>query len=282
VLYSDDAGASWAQAQSPVRSDLTAVQFVDSQHGFAVGHDGVVLGTSDGGRQWSKLLDGRAINAIVLAQTERSGNADLLAEARRNKQAGPDKPLLDLYFKNAREGFVVGAYNLILHTSNGGKTWQSWFDRTDNPRLLNLYGIRSQNGVLFVAGEGGLLMRLDADAERFKALNSPYNGSFFGLLATPDGLLAYGMRGHAFLTRDQGQHWRALETGLAASITAADLGADGRILLVDQGGRVASSSDGGQSFQSFVPQPPVPAAAIVSTAQGIVVGGPRGVHESQP
>jgi len=37
ILYSDDQGNTWAQAKVPTRQLLTAVFFVDDQHGWAVG-----------------------------------------------------------------------------------------------------------------------------------------------------------------------------------------------------------------------------------------------------
>ncbi len=284
VLYSDDGGMKWSQAEVPVSSDLTAVQFVNAQAGYAVGHDGVVLGSRDGGKSWRKLLDGRAINGLVLRELEAAGgSAELLAEAKRNVEAGPDKPLLDLCFTSADEGFIVGAYNLILHTSDGGKTWQSWFDRTDNPRLLNLYSIRKQGEAFYIAGEAGLLLRLAPNGQRFEALNSPYKGSFFGLLPTSQGILAYGMRGNAFLSVDQGKTWQTLETGLSASITAGDIGPGNRVLLIDQSGRLSMSRDGGQRFNPLRPrasQPPA-AAVLLGGERLIVVAGPRGLRTSE-
>ena len=284
ILYSDDGGMQWHQAEVPVSSDLTAVQFVNAQTGYAVGHDGVVLGSRDGGKSWRKLLDGRVVNALVLRELEAAGgSAELLAEAHRNVDAGPDKPLLDLFFTSADEGFVVGAYNLILHTDDGGKTWHSWFDRVDNPRLLNLYSIRKQGDAFYIAGEGGLLLRLAPGGQRFEALESPYKGSFFGLLPTPQGILAYGMRGNAFLSVDQGKSWQALETGLSASITAADIGPGNRVLLIDQSGRLSMSRDGGQRFTPLRPratQPPA-AAVLLGGERLIVVAGPRGLRTSE-
>ena len=47
VLTSDDQGKSWQQADVPVGSDLVAVTFATKTHGWAVGHDGVVLASSD-------------------------------------------------------------------------------------------------------------------------------------------------------------------------------------------------------------------------------------------
>ncbi|MDO6748847.1 WD40/YVTN/BNR-like repeat-containing protein, partial [Gilvimarinus sp. 1_MG-2023] len=58
ILYSDDQGASWQQAQVPVSVTLTAVSFADARHGWAVGHDGIILATEDGGLNWRKQLDG--------------------------------------------------------------------------------------------------------------------------------------------------------------------------------------------------------------------------------
>ena len=52
VLYSDDSGQRWIQAPVPVSVMLTAVWFLDAQHGWAVGHDGMIIATDDGGASW--------------------------------------------------------------------------------------------------------------------------------------------------------------------------------------------------------------------------------------
>jgi photosystem II stability/assembly factor-like uncharacterized protein len=292
ILLSDDDGGSWRQAAVPVSSDLTALSFPTAATGYAVGHDGVVLGTTDGGATWRKLLDGRAVNALVLDAMRRKFTAEggdearkLLAEARRNVELGPDKPFLDAWFADANEGFVIGAYNLILHTVDGGRTWDSWFDATDNPKLLNLYAIRPLAGALFIVGEGGLLLVRDPGAQRFRGLASDYPGSFFGVLGLPaasgavDGVLAFGMRGHALLSHDHGAHWRARDTGLTASITAGEATADGRVVLVDQSGSIAVSRDGGETFARVAVAQPMPLAAVAVTPAGIVLAGPRGLRE---
>lgn len=283
VLLSDDAGANWKQSAPPVSSDLTAVQFVTPQQGFAVGHDGVVLRSDDGGLQWRRLLDGLALNALVLQQLQAqpaSAERDrLIVEAQRNAEAGPDKPLLDLHFSSAQEGFVVGAYNLILQTRDGGKNWQSWFDRSDNTdKLFNLYAVRAHKGSLFIAGEGGVLMKLDTARQRFVRVETGYKGSFFGLLDTGEALIAHGMRGNALISRDGGSNWSAVTTGLQGSITASTRGSDGSLWLVDQLGKVVRSRDGGASFQPVSVAAGMPLAAVQASAQTLVVAGVRGVR----
>ena len=81
ILYSDDHGRSWTQASVPVSVDLVAVHFPTSKKGWAVGHGGVVLATSDGGATWVKQIDGRAC---------RAGNGRSLRKARRSKTGRGD------------------------------------------------------------------------------------------------------------------------------------------------------------------------------------------------
>lgn len=287
IVHSEDGGRVWVQALVPVSSDLTAVSFVDAKLGYATGHDGVVLGTRDGGHGWTRLLDGRQANALVLDHMQRRVAASdatdqdrkLLVEARRNAEAGPDKPFLDLCFVGANEGFVVGAYGLILRTANGGETWEPWLDRTDNPGLLNFYAIRAHRGEIYIAGEAGLLLKLDRDTQRFRPLASPYKGSYFGLAATHAGVLAYGMRGNAFLSVDDGGSWEPAKTGLTASIVGNAVGGDGTLVLVDQGGAIAVSGDGGRNFATSLLRSPMPLAAVAFSGKTeLVVGGLRGLR----
>lgn len=283
VLLSKDAGVSWTQSVAPLSSDLSAVQFLDAQHGYAVGHDGVVLGSADGGQHWTKLLDGKAANALALAQLQQSSGSPererLLGEAQRNLESGPDKPFLDLHFTSLQEGFVVGAYNLIFQTRDGGKSWQSWYDRSDNSdKLFNLYGIRAHKGQVFVVGEAGLVMRLDTAKQRFVRIATGYSGSFFGLLDTGDALIAYGMRGNAVVSRDGGNNWEPLASGLQASITASAKGADGSLWLADQMGHVSVSRDGGQRFAPVKLALNMPLAGIHVTPATLVLAGARGVR----
>jgi photosystem II stability/assembly factor-like uncharacterized protein len=283
VLRSRDAGATWIQAPAPVSSDLTAVQFLNARQGFAVGHDGVVLGSVDGGDQWTVLLDGKAANTLVLAQLQSApadgDRARLLGEAQRNLEAGPDKPFLDLYFSSPSDGFVVGAYNLILETRDGGNSWHSWYERSDNSdKLFNLYSVLSHKGQIFVAGEGGMLMRLNKTRSRFERLDTGYQGSFFGLLDAGESLIAYGMRGNAVISRDSGATWSSLTTGLQASITAAAKDADGRLWLGDQHGHVSVSRDGGHTFSAIKLPVSTPLAAMHVTASTLVLAGARGVR----
>ena len=286
IVHSDDDGASWKQASVPVSSDLTAVRFVNENRGWAVGHDGVVLHSADGGRNWTLQLDGRRANQLVVDHLQERVRANpqqpqlkgLLDEARRNVELGADKPLLDLWFADERTGYVVGAYNLIFRTTDGGATWEPWFDRTDNPKLLNLYAIAAAGGELYVAGESGLVLKLDATAQRFVARPTPYKGGLFGLVGTQTGVIAFGLRGTAFGSDDGGLSWRKLDVGLPATIVAGVSLPDGAVILADASGRLAASGDAGRSFKPLATKQAMPLAGIADAGRGrLVLVGLRGV-----
>jgi photosystem II stability/assembly factor-like uncharacterized protein len=286
IVVSSDGGASWKQSSVPVSSDLTAVCFIDARRGWAVGHDGVVLHTEDGGESWGVQLDGRKANELLVSamkhrvQSERASDESkrLLAEAVRYGEQGPDKPFLDVWFVDASNGFVVGAFNLIFRTSDGGKSWTPWFDRTDNPKSLNLYAIRAVAEELYIAGESGLVMKLDPSAQRFKALEVPYAGSLFGVAAAKSSVLVFGLRGNVFRSDDAGATWTKVETGLTAAVVGAARTSQDATLLADAGGRIATSEDGGRTFTKVALKQPVPLTGLLDAGGGrLAVVGPRGV-----
>jgi len=291
IVVSSDAGVSWQQSQVPVSSDLTAVHFASAKRGWAVGHDGVVLASTDGGTTWTRQLDGRAVNELILADVRGKLAADpesealqaLVAEAERSVESGPDKPFLDVWFESETTGYVVGAYGLLLKTTDGGATWQSWFDRADNPRLMNLYSIRPAGGSLYIAGEGGTVLKLDPDTQRFVAVPVDYAGSLFGVADLGDAVLVYGLRGNAFRSTDGGASWTRIDARLPATIVGAASAGHGTLVLVDQGGRLALSTDGGVSFELMPLQRTVPVTSIVDAGAGrLAVTGPFGVMVVAP
>ena len=289
ALVSTDGAMTWRQAQVPVSSDLTAVFFIDAWRGWAVGHDGVVLHTQDGGESWRLQLDGRRAAELTADAMRRRLEANpssaelrkLFEEAERHRRQGPDKPFLDVWFADARHGYVVGAFNTILRTEDGGATWTPWFDRTDNPRFFNLYAIRPAAGELFIVGEGGLVLRLDRTAQRFRALEVPYGGSLFGVASVRGAVLAYGLRGSVLRSDDAGRTWSKVDAGLAGAVVGATRTLRGTTLLGDAAGRIVATDDG-QTFRPVPLERTVPLTGLAEADTGIlVIVGPRGAGLAQ-
>lgn len=246
VLLSDDQGASWRQAKVPTRASLTAVYFVDAEAGWAVGHDEVIIRSTDGGETWT----------LVHSAPEK------------------EQPLLDVWFKDAQSGFAFGAYGTILASSDGGL---SWISQTFEPQLLepaaqtsrqaqaeddeyleegsasdmHLNGIaRAADGKLYLAAEAGNIFRSDDDGSSWHELPSPYTGSFFGVLPL-DGssLLVFGLRGHLFRSDDAGRTWRSIPTGSVSMLTSGLRVDTQTIVITGLAGTLLVSRDGGATFE---------------------------------
>jgi photosystem II stability/assembly factor-like uncharacterized protein len=279
VLWSDDQGKQWRQAGVPLASDLVAVTFPTATRGWAVGHDGVVLASIDQGRSWQRQLDGRALGEVMVKHYTRVGDAKWLAEAQRFAAQGAENPLLDVWFDDARTGYVVGAFGLVLRTDDGGATWEPLLHATDNPKALHLYAVRRVGSDLYIAGEQGLLLKHDAGSGRFGALNIPYPGTLFGVLGNARVVLAFGLRGNVVRSTDRGRTWQAASTGVSVGLTAGTLDERGRIVLVSQAGHVLASADDGATFALLKAARTQPAAAVTRAGAGtLVFGGPRGLH----
>jgi len=279
VVYSDDRGRTWTQAEVPVSSDLTALSFPTPQRGWAVGHDGVVLASADGGRTWTRQLDGRQISPLLSAAMAAKGLADPVREQIAFlAQKGPDLPLLDVWFDDEKSGFAVGAFNLILRTVDGGATWIPWIERSENPKGLHLYSVHRAAGALFIAGEQGLLLKLDPARQRFLPCATPYNGSFFGVVGDDRVVLAFGLRGNVFRSGDGGRSWQKVETGVEVALTGGARAKDGRLLLASASGQVIVSGNGGETFFAVPDTRPLPTSALASDGSTLVMVGMLGAR----
>ncbi len=254
ILTSSDAGETWQQQAVPTRSMLTAVWFHDRQTGWAVGHDTLVLKTTDGGVTWIP----------------------------KHYAPDPEQPLFDVWFaEDGQKGFAVGAYGFLLSTRDGGETWQAgsmeaevWdpeaeaaaaggeddpateavadesvddmddeegFDDWDDVEggvHLNKIS-QADDGTLWIGAEAGKLYRSDDGGETWLRIPTPYDGSFFGILPVGESqVLAFGLRGNLFFTDDRGANWTRLETPETVSLNDAIQLDDGRVVIVGMAGTV--------------------------------------------
>ncbi len=208
ILVSADDGRTWKQSDVPTRALLTGITMTDGQHGWAVGHDEIILRTRDGGASWERV------------------------------HAAPEheKPLLDVWFKDAQRGLAVGAYGMILETNDGGTTWEPKMVHGEDDFHLNQI-VAASDGALYIAAESGHLYRSDDGGTTWLMLTSPYEGSFFGLLPCSDGsLMAFGLRGHLFRSADRGRTWEAIPTGTQETLTTAIELGSGHVVLAGMAG----------------------------------------------
>ncbi|MNF59168.1 Ycf48-like protein precursor [compost metagenome] len=220
ILRSDNDGADWQALRTPADRTLTGLAFENNQVGVAVGHGATLLRTADGGAHWSVIpLEG----------------------------IGRDS-LLGVTYLGDRRFVAYGAFGHYLESLDGGLSWMRRqilnedFDR-------HISKVLKAGDRLFLFGESGTLLRSVDFGASWEPLESPYEGSFFGGLATPGGtLLAFGMRGNLYRSTDAGASWAPVPIDSKAALQGGQVLPDGRIVLVGNAGLLAVSCDDGRSF----------------------------------
>jgi photosystem II stability/assembly factor-like uncharacterized protein len=103
LLHSTDDGATWEHQTVDPMTMLSGLSFADVQHGLAVGENGVIQATSDGGATWFPQV------------------------------SGSNQNLTGVYFySDAQHGWAVGFRGTVLRTVDGGANWTSPFSGTTN------------------------------------------------------------------------------------------------------------------------------------------------------
>ena len=276
ILYSDNDGQSWTQADVPISLTITSVTFAGPDQAWATAHDGFLLHSADNGATWQVKLTGSDVAELSVGaledriEAQRAAVAEAPPETREDLEwaledtlfaleeataaidDGMTSPMLAVWFANTREGYAMGAYGVFLRTNDGGDTWVMDGNRLDNPDKYHLYGItRSTAGTLLVAGEAGTLLRSLDNGDSWMRVESIYAGSFFGSIAASDGsFLIYGLRGNVFRSTDEGESWAQVDTGDQRTLMCGTATADGSVALAGSAGAILYSNDNGASFRT--------------------------------
>ncbi len=152
ILHLSDKGDTIALLPTGVDRAIYNVDFINAQNGLAIGQDGLILKTSDGGKTWKKitlelpLQDWQAAQPHIFSMSRGTdpnkvwavGPAGTVIHSENggdtweNLSLGRDVTLNGVSFASDTEGWVVGEFGTILHTTDGGKTWQ------EQKNVLNL------------------------------------------------------------------------------------------------------------------------------------------------
>ena len=297
IVYSEDSGHRWRQAETPTSALLNAVCFADDLNGWAVGHDAVVLHTRDGGLTWEKQYEdlfspaswddyddddadmddlyGDPYADVDDWDEDFDGGGDDILEFA-------DAPLLDVHCHSRKRVIAMGGFGYYLETADGGQTWSKLTDKLSNPEASHLYSVVGfeDTDTLFIGGERGILFRSQDAGDNWGAINGPSTGTFFGL--TPlvgDVLLAYGLQGQVWLTRDEGESWTELNSGITRGINDATVMADGTLVLVTNAGGIITNQGRGTTLTlNYLPDRQSLAAVLPNSEGDVVIAGQNGLR----
>lgn len=293
ILTRHSAQESWQQGQVPVQTTLTSVEIVDADTAWAVGHQGVLLSSNDGGGSWLKRFDGVELTRLLRIsleeqlhslskRIEQESDEDLREELEMQlddvsykledmpADSGLEIPFFDLLFVSEQHGFVVGAYGALLETKDAGNSWQYIGHTVPNPDGFHLNAISSDGQRnLYIVGEAGLALRSVDLGASWQATEIDYDGSLFGVTANDEVVYSYGLRGNMFKSVDHGNSWRGIDTGMTNHIFSADWLTNGDLLLVGAAG-LTLSYDGNRFSDHSDPEQRIDLTSVTVIGQEVV------------
>lgn len=226
LLVSSSQGKDWQRASLSTdrQALINQISFApDGLDGMAVGHEGWILHTTDGGLHWKEV-----------AFDEKNG-----------------EPLMSVARLPSGDWIAVGAFGRALRSNDHGAHWTRLAlpgAGVEDKHLNRIVGSADGQRWLIV-GERGLVLRSNDGGENWAPVTPFYNGSLYNAIALPDGgWLAYGMRGNVFRTASAEAPWSRCEMPVQASFFGHAVSADGQVMLVGQGSVIATSTDGGSHF----------------------------------
>ncbi len=214
-------------------AEPTHAMLLDAVHAgariVAVGEHGLVLLSDDGARSF-----------------------------RQAKQVPASSTLTSVYFADARHGWAVGQWGVILATADAGETWTLQRSDTsiDQP-LFSVYFKDAQHGwavglwsLLLSTGDGGhtwSVVKVPPPPGRNKA-----DRNLFKIFADRTGTLYIAAeRGTVLRSRDNGATWEYRDTGNKGSLWAGTAAPDGTIFVGGLLGHLDRSSDGGDTWTAI-------------------------------
>ena len=241
---------AWETVQSGGGGFLRGVDFIDSNTGWVVGEQGVILRTLDGGNNWEPLNGGTTQNLRNVDFVD-SNTGWVAGDTRRTLDGGDSwtnisPPGRHVTFLDTNTGWIVGSSGQIFHTKQDG-VWNLQFSGTSN--LLNSVDFTDANTGWTVGTNGTVLHTTNGGATWFPQ-NSNISNSLWAVdfIDSSTGWAA-GTNGTILHTVDGGANWNLQDTprqgnveGTLWNITFINpstgwvVGNDGEILHTKNGG----------------------------------------------
>ncbi len=245
-------GALLAHAQG-----FRSVHSSDGFQVWAVGNNGLVFRSFDGGATWSQSFRGTSTLRKVFV---RPGSVWMVSEDGRTFSSTnggaewiesvpvPGTTLHEVLFINERYGWVAGDNGTILRTTNNGLNWSQQTSGTTQS-ITSLAFRDSSNG--YAGGSNGTLLKtIDGGATWTNTAPAGWIKNITSVSVAGSSVFVAGVDGFSARSRDGGVTWTALdfETDSQSDVNAVHAKSENDVVWVGGGGYIRTSQNGGSSF----------------------------------
>lgn len=282
LLFSDLAYSQWVTQPSGVGTvSLASVSFISATTGLAVGTNGTIIKTTNGGTSWvaktsltanalTEVQFVSATNAVAVGQFGIILSSTNAGETWTNQTFGPN--LNSVYFPSVNTGYAVGTTGAVLKTTNAGVNWTVLTSGTTN----GLFGVHFLTDSLgFISGSTGLVLKTTNGGTSFSTLNSGFNSTLLSVNFNSSTIgWICGAVGTIRKTTNGSNNWTTQNSGSTNQLnnivfkdanSGWAVGATGRISFTLNGGTnwIGQTSPSTNNFSSI---------CMINTTTGWIVG----------
>ncbi len=210
---------TWTELNPKVpRVDYLCIHFANIDTGWAVGVEGTIIRTTDGGKKWETIE--RPVNEILLNINSWKNIVIITGfngTVLRSEDYGltwqqpqlPNSITSDLWrveMVNDSVGWISGKQSTLLKTTNSGKTWEKVETGFDN---FNYWFVSFYNEKWgYIAGDSGKILRTEDFGNTWEELNIGDNKELYTLTVFDSlRVVAGGQQGRVAYTKDGGKTW---------------------------------------------------------------------------
>jgi photosystem II stability/assembly factor-like uncharacterized protein len=241
LYFSNDRAKTWNAVDVPGTGfTMSAITFSDSQHGWAVGGNGLIIRTRDGGKSW-----------------------ELLKRPTRTEASVRVSDLHAVHFANSSVGYVAGHERYgnkindevwgsveIFCTKDGGETWRRCYKENEPDSVFQITTVSESRAFVSL---GDRLIRTDNQGETWQRVST--SAKYISSIAfAPDGSAwLVGSHGVFQTSSDGGKTWQQ-PASLTQDFVNRDWGevafnANGTGLAAGENSTLALTTDNGKTWE---------------------------------
>ncbi|MBK9332735.1 MAG: FG-GAP repeat protein [Ignavibacteria bacterium] len=249
----------WTPQTSGTVDNLQDVYFTSSSKGCAVGGNGVIVTTVNGGINWT-LRNSATSNDLRSNwfTTPDSGWAVGLAgtikvtsnggENWTTQTSGTAANLSCVYFRTSQEGYVVGANGLIRKTTNAGVNWTAQTSGI-TAELRDIIFTSPSDG--WIVGAAGRILKTTNGGTNWTLQTSGTTQTLRGVyFSSSSNGLAFGHAGTILKTTDGGTTWILQTSGTTQDLFGCNFTSSLVGWTVGFGSTVLKTTDGGSNWMN--------------------------------
>lgn len=248
----------------PTPNNLTDLQMLDAQTGWAVGYFGTILKTEDGGQTWNPQFSEftNHLNGVHFQDANHgwiAGNEGMILKTTDsgihwNQVSGVpiNVSFTDIQILNSSTVVAITKEGKIFRTTDGGQNWTD-VPLSQSNALTKLQFVNQTTG--WAVGAGGRILKTTNAGAIWVAQSANNVGTYFSLCMLNENLGWITSAGSTiYKTTNGGQNWTSVSVGnFTLNITSIDfLNSNIGIVGIDNT-NIRTTTDGGQTWQSQSP-----------------------------